>query len=116
MWDATCPNTFAPSYMASATSRAGAVAAAAEEQKTKYISLSQCHSFVPMAIKTTGVFDAETLAFLRELGQHLQQVSADTRSSNRLIQHLSVAVQKGNSASVLSSAGRMETLAFFIDD
>ena len=75
VWDATCPDTFVPSYMAGATSRAEAVAAAAEERKKiKYISLSQHHSFVPVAIETTGVFGPETLAFLRELGQRLQQV------------------------------------------
>ena len=56
VWDATCPNTFVPSYLASATSHAGAVAAAAEEwKKIKYISLSQCHSFVPVAIEMTSV-------------------------------------------------------------
>ena len=47
------PDTFALSDLASATSHAGAIAAAAEERKkTTYISLSQCHSFVPVTIKT----------------------------------------------------------------
>ena len=55
VWDATCPNTYTPSYLASATSRAGTVAAVAEERKkTKYISLRQCHSLFPVAIKTTA--------------------------------------------------------------
>lgn len=43
----------------------------------KYTSLDQCHSFVPVAIDTTGVFGPETLSLLRELGQRLQQMSAD---------------------------------------
>ena len=52
---ATCPDTLAPSYLPSATSGVGAVAAAAEEQKRrKYSHLDRCHSFVPVA--TTGVF------------------------------------------------------------
>ena len=57
VWDATCPDTFAPSYLPSAASGVGAVAAAAEERKKrKYSHLDQCHLFVPVAIETTGVF------------------------------------------------------------
>ena len=37
VWDATCPDTFAPSYVASATNEAGAVAALAEERKHYYV-------------------------------------------------------------------------------
>ena len=78
VWDATCPDTFAPSYLASTTSDAGAVAVVDEERKKrKYAHLDQCHMFVPVAIETTGVFGPETLAFLRELGRRLQQVSAE---------------------------------------
>ena len=33
VWDATCPDTFAPSYVSNATREAGAVAALAEERK-----------------------------------------------------------------------------------
>ena len=110
MWDATCPDTLAPSNLASATSDAGAVAAAAEERKKrKYAHLDQCHMFVPVAIETTSVFGPETLAFLRELGRCLQQVSAD---EGYLIQRLSVAVQRGNSAAVLGSARSLDAMGF----
>ena len=40
VWDATCPDTFAPSYISSATSEAGAVAALAEERKKNIITCS----------------------------------------------------------------------------
>ncbi len=40
VWDATCPDTFAPSYSGNATRGAGLVAAAAEERKeAKYTGL-----------------------------------------------------------------------------
>jgi len=56
VWDATCPDTFAPSYLPSAASEAGAVAASAEERKkTKYASLNPAHTFTPVAIETSGV-------------------------------------------------------------
>ena len=107
VWDATCPDTFAPSYLPSAASGVGAVAAAAEEwKKRKYSHLDQCHLFVPVAIETTGVFGPETMEFLWELGRRLQLVSADHNSFTYLIQRLSVAVQRGNAASVLGTAAQ----------
>ncbi len=80
----------------SAASSAGAVAAAVEEWKYSY--LDQCHSFFPVAIETTGT---ETMEFLWELGHRLQLVSAEHNYFTNLIQRLSVAVQRGNAASVL---------------
>ena len=114
VWDATCPDTFAPSYLPTAASGVGEVAAAAEERKKrKYSHLDQCHLFVPVAIETSGVFGPETMEFLRELGRRLQPVSADHNSFIYLIQRLSVAVQRGNAASVLGSAGNLGPHDFF---
>ncbi len=67
----------------------------------------------PVAIETTGVFGPETMEFLRELGRCLQLVSADHNSFTNLIQRLSVAVQRGNAASVLGSARSLESQDFF---
>ena len=103
-----------PSYLLSAASGVGAVAAAAEERKKrKYSHLDRCHSFVPVAIETTGVFGPDTMPFLRELGRRLQRVSADHNSFTYLIQRLSVAVQRENAASVLGSARSLESQDFF---
>ena len=56
VWDATCPDTFAPSYFSNATSEAGLVAASAEERKeAKYSNLGALHCFTPVAIETSGV-------------------------------------------------------------
>ena len=108
IWDATCPDTFASSYSSSATREAGAVAALAEERKTaKYAHLNPTHAFTPVAIETSGVFGPQTMAFLKELGQRLAQASGDERSTTYLFQRLSVAVQRGNSASVLGTTGQL---------
>ena len=113
VWDATCPDTFATSYLPSAASDVGEVAAAAEERKRqKYSHLDQGHSFVPVAIETAGVFGPETMDFMRELGSHLQLASADRNSFTYLIQRLSVAVQRGNAASVLG-ARSLQSQDFF---
>ena len=51
VWDATCPDTFSPSFVASATNEAGAVAALAEERKkTKYAHLDSLYTFTSVAI------------------------------------------------------------------
>ena len=101
MWDTTCPDTFAPSYLPSAASDVRAVAAEVEVRKRrKYSHLDQGHLFVSVAIETIGVFSPDTMDFIRELGHRLQLVSADHNSFAYLIQCLSVAVQRGNAASV----------------
>ena len=43
------------------------------------------------------------MRFVSELEQHLERVTRKGRSTNSLIQRLSVAVQRGNSASVLGT-------------
>ncbi len=54
VWDATCPDTFAPSHLQLATREAGAEADHAEWRKmTKYIELAATHHFVPVAIEST---------------------------------------------------------------
>ena len=79
MWDATCPDTFAPSYSAIAAKQVGAVAQQPEEKKMqKYKHLDSCHFFPPVAIETTGVFGPRTTEFLKELGHRLRQVSGES--------------------------------------
>ena len=114
VWDVTCPDTFAPSYLPSAASDVGAVAVAVEVRKRrKYSHLDQGHLFVPVTIETAGVFGPETMDFIRELDRRLQLVYADHNSFAYLIQRLSVAVQRGNAASVLGSARSLESQGIF---
>ena len=105
VWDITCPDTFAPSHLPSATREAGTVAALAERSKQeKYAALNQCHNFTPVAIETAGPFGPETFVFLRELGCRLKQVTGEAKSFY-LRQCLSVAVQQGNAAAVMGTMG-----------
>ena len=104
IWDATSPDTFAPSYSSLASTEAGLVAARAEELKgTKYAPLVPHHIFTPVAIETGGVVGPQSLPFLQELGRRLRQVTGDSKSFVHLLQRLSIAVQQGNAASVLGS-------------
>ena len=104
VWDATCPNTFAPSYSTIAAHQVGAVAQQAEDRKMrKYKHLDSCYFFTPVAIETSGVFGPKTTEFLKELGLRLRQVSGEANSFAYLTQRLSVAIQCGNAASVLGT-------------
>ena len=55
----------------------------------------------------------ETASFLKELSGRLRQVSGDEDSHHHLLQRLSVAVQRGNAASVLGSAGSLDSTDLF---
>ncbi|KAL5460146.1 hypothetical protein EMCRGX_G033573 [Ephydatia muelleri] len=104
VWDATCPDTYAPSYSTIAAQQAGAVGQQAEDKKAqKYKHLSSHHFFTPVAIETSGVYGPRTADFLKELGHRLRQVSGEASSFHYLAQRLSVAIQRGNSASVMGT-------------
>ena len=59
--------------------------------------------FVPMACESLGVFGAETLSFLKDLGHRLHQTTGDSQSYQFLLQCLSVAIQRGNDVSILGA-------------
>ena len=104
IWDFTCSDTLAPSNILPSSKRAGAVAARREaEKKNKYINLIDRFHFVPIAIESCGSWGCEGLNFIKELGQRLSQFSGDTRASSFLIQRISVAIQRGNVASMLGT-------------
>ena len=68
VWDATCSDTFASSYITSASTEAGAVAILAEERKRKkYCDLVTTHIFRPVAVETAGTFGPATFKFLKSL-------------------------------------------------
>eukprot|EP00731_Ephydatia_muelleri_P032900 Em0024g444a len=73
------------------------------QKMQKYKHLDSCYFFTPVAIETSGVFGPKTKEFLKELGLRLRQVSGEANSFAYLTQRLSVAIQRGNAASVLGT-------------
>ena len=74
------------------------------DRKTqKYKHLDSYYFFTPVAIETSGVFGPKTTEFLKELGHRLRQVSGEANSFAYLTQRLSIAIQRGNAASVLGT-------------
>jgi hypothetical protein len=83
---------------------AGAAAAEAESKKTvKYSSLTVAYDFVPIAIETLGTWGKAGLSFVNEVGKRITAVTGDVRATSFLKQRLSLAVQRGNAASVLGT-------------
>ena len=109
IWDFTCPDTLAPSHVAASASAAGSAAAQAEVNKrAKYSSLAQAGNvqFAPLAIETLGTWGESATALCKELGARLASHSGDPRSLMFLKQRLSLAIQRGNAASVAGTFTR----------
>ena len=77
-----------------------------EKKKRRiYTDLEPTHHFVPIGIETLGVFGLEAKSFFVDLGHRLQETNSDSLSYTQLIQRISVAVQRGNAASILAASG-----------
>ena len=80
-----------------------------ERKKAKYQHWDPSHCFVPIAVETAGAFGPQTRAFLKDLGRRI------TRCAITLIPHtVSVAIQRGNAASVAGTPGQSATLDCFL--
>ena len=104
LWDATVTDTLAPSHLRLSSVSAGTAANKAAVGKTrKYSELLRAYHFVPVAIETLGVFGDEAAMLLREIGRRLISTTKDTRQFSYLKQRVSVAIQRGNAASILGT-------------
>ena len=58
-----------------------------------------------MAVETTGVIQIgpDTLKFLKTLGRRIRDASGEGKFFPYPIQHLAVAIQRGNAASVMGT-------------
>ena len=93
IWDATCIDTFAPSYINAATKDAGLVAETAETHKRKnYEVLSAVHIFTPIAVETSGAFGPETRVFLHKLSSRVKPDTLEEKSHFYPTQQLSIAI------------------------
>src|SRR6267154_294144 len=73
---------------------------AAHLKPRKYDELTRTHIFVPVAVETLGAWCQEGLNWLEEIGRRVSSVTGDQRETFFLFQRLSVAVQRGNAASI----------------
>jgi hypothetical protein len=104
VWDATCTDTLCKSNVSSTSRTPGAAAAKSENKKRDlYSELPSQYTFCPFAVETLGTFGEEALKLTHDLGRRLRIFTGDSRETSWLIQRISLAIQRGNSASVLST-------------
>ena len=102
LWDATIPDTFAPSHRSAVARGAGEVALQTERLKhSKYTALEAKFFFVPVVVETLGVFGSEACEFFHKLGSRMTRIPLEPKSFQYLVQRISVAVQRGNVAAVM---------------
>jgi len=61
--------------------------------------------WVTVAIETLGAMGKRSLAFVRELAGHSHACTGEVKARTYHLQHLSVALQRGNAVSVIGSVG-----------
>ena len=104
VWDYTCVDTMAPTHKREASTVAGCAAQKAFNKKEwKYREISKNFVFIPVAMETFGAWAEDSLAFVMQLGNRIAKATSEVRSATFLLQRISIAVQKANSISVLST-------------
>ena len=103
-WDFTCVHRLATSHLSKGRQEGSSVATAKEAIKGQhYNDIPSCYILEPVAIETLGGIGDSSWAFLRTLGQRIQEQTGEKRSFAWLRQRLSIAVQRGNAACILES-------------
>ncbi|KAJ8727191.1 hypothetical protein PYW08_015588 [Mythimna loreyi] len=104
VWDATCVDTLAPSHLLSTAGCAGAAAASAENLKRrKYNNLIGSYMFEPFGVETLGPWGPSAHRVVRDISKQLVDSSRDQRAGLYFCQRISIAIQRGNAASVLGT-------------
>jgi len=105
IWDATCSDTLAPSYVDKSSKTAGFAAnKAAVNKRNKYqLITSQNYYFVAFAVETLGVWGDETTSFVETLGNTINIITGEPRSKLYLKQRISLAIQRGNAACIMGT-------------
>ena len=101
-WDATCVDTFSTTSVVDAAVAPGS-AAAATRKREQYRALTDRYLFEPVSVETTGVLGPSTVAFLRRLGRQVSAVTGDRRETSWLMERISLAVTRGNAASIFAT-------------
>lgn len=105
VWDATCVDTLAPSYLNASIKKAGSAAELACKRKhTHYTKIKASNFiFVGLAFETLGPWCNETKSFIDSIGRMLIDESGDIRAKTFLYNRISMAIQQGNASSILGT-------------
>ena len=103
LWDATVTDTFCSTNISNTCLQAASAAANAENSKRKkYADLTFNYEFEPIAFETSGVWGPTTSKFLDTLKKKMFDVTNDHKDFRDLCQQISLCINRGNCASILS--------------
>ena len=105
VWDSTCADTFANSYLKITSTKAGEAAEIAVKRKKNLYKkiISQDYNFVVPAVETMGTWSSEAKLLFNRIGKMMEEVHGDIRLGNYFKQRIFIAIQKGNAASVMGT-------------
>ena len=111
VWDFTARDTLCPSNVEASAQGAGNCALKAEKDKlVHYQELSSTYTVMPVAAETMGAWGPSGMKFIKEIGSRIQQNSGEKRAASYLFQAISMAIQRGNIASIRGSVPNCKTL------
>jgi hypothetical protein len=102
VWDVTVVDTLADSYVLKTSEVSGFAAEMACKRKhNKYRSIiSSNYIFKGLAFETLGPWCKETIDSINVIGDRLIAESGDSKSKKFLFERISLAIQRGNAASI----------------
>ena len=104
IWDVTCVDTVALSYIASTSANAGSAADQADTAKRlKYAELEDRFCFVSIGFETFGPWGKSATTFVADISRRVVECTGEPRSAEFLRQRFSIEIQRGNAASVLGT-------------
>ncbi|KAI8440937.1 hypothetical protein MSG28_009234 [Choristoneura fumiferana] len=120
VWDATCVDTLAPSHVRGTAIQSGAAAEAAKKLKiNKYKRLGPDYNFVPFGFETLGPWGPSAKIIFKELSKRLSDTTGDRKAGSFLAQRISIAIQRGNAASIFGdnfgNAGDAQSVGKIVD-
>lgn len=115
LWDVTIRDTLAPSYISESSKKSRSIADNAERYKhNHYRQLKENYLFTPLAFESLGCMGPETKKFIGKLGSLMRVASGEPRSTDYLLQKISIAIQRGNAACILGTLGRNRVDDFYL--
>ena len=104
IWDVTCVDTVALTYIAATSESAGSAADQAEAAKTlKYMELEDRFHFAPIGLETFGPWGKSASKLLADISRRIAERTGEPRSGEFLRQRISIEIQRGNAVSVLGT-------------
>ena len=75
-----------------------------------YQELASNYNVIPVAMETLGSWGPRGLKFIRDIGSRIADATGEKRSKYFLFQAISMAVQRGNVASILGTVPDVKKL------